>query len=197
MNKTLLAIIGGAVVIVVGFVGYKAMSLKSEAAKWSGPMREIAEEEIVHEGTTTKSRFVTVIDAPIARVEALVWDVENLSHTVSNFKVSRLIEGDANKKKMEIAIQALTLPTLSYEMEFVIDRDAHRVTFKTVKSQAQDIDGEYQLQPSPDGSKTRMEYKTVARDKVAVPFPQSVLDGAARETFVNTVRAIQKMVKPS
>lgn len=197
MNKTLLAMIGGAVVVVVGFVGYKAMRLKSEAAKWSGPQREIAEEAIVHDGSVTTSRFVTIIDAPIARVEAIVWNVEGLQQMVPNFKLSKLLESEPNRKKVEIAIQALTLPTLFYEMEFVIDRDAHRVTFKTVKSQAQDIEGEYQLQASPDGSKTRLEYKTVARDKVAVPFPQSVLDGAARETFVNTARAIQKMVKPS
>ena len=40
MNK---AVIGGvaAVVVVGGFIGYKALSLRSEAAKWSGPMKEI------------------------------------------------------------------------------------------------------------------------------------------------------------
>lgn len=194
MNK---AVIGGIAVVAVvgGFIGYEALSLRSESAKWSGPMKEIAEETITHENSVTKSRFVSIIDAPIDKVQTVMWDVENLQTMVSNFKLSKLIEAKGNTKLMEINIQALTLPTLAYTMEFTLYPAEHRVTFKTVKSQAQDIQGEYQLEPSPDGTKTRLVYLTTAKDKVAVPFPQSVLDSAGRETFVNTVRGLQKVVK--
>src|SRR5512140_598523 len=185
MNK---AVIGGIAVVAVvgGFIGYKALSLRSESAKWSGPMKEIAEETITHDGSVTKSRFVSIIDAPLDKVQAVMWDVENLQTMVPNFKLSKLIEAKGNTKLLEVNIQALTLPTLAYTMEFTLFPAEHRVTFKTIKSQAQDIEGEYQLEASPDGSKTRLVYITTAKDKVAVPFPQSVLDSAGRETFVNT-----------
>jgi len=194
MNK---AVIGGIAVVAIvgGFIGYKVLSLRSEAAKWSGPMEEVAEESITHDGPVTTSRFVSIIDAPLAKVQTIMWDVENLQNTVPNFKLSKLIEAKGNTKLMEINIQALTLPTLAYTMEFTLHPETHSVTFKTIKSQAQDIEGEYQLEPSPDGAKTRLIYVTRSKDKVAVPFPQSVLDSAGRETFVNTVRGIQKTVK--
>jgi len=197
MNK---AVMGGiaAVAVVGGFIGYKVLSLQSEAAKWSGPMKEVAEESIVHESNVTTSRFVSIIDAPIDKVQTVMWDVENLQNiepTKQNFKLSKLLEAKDNTKLLEINIQALTLPTLAYTMEFTLHPAEHRVTFKTIKSQAQDIEGQYQLEPSPDGTKTRLIYSTTARDKVAVPFPQSVLDSAGREAFVNTVRGLQKVVK--
>ena len=194
MNK---AVIGGvaAVAVVGGFIGYKVLSLRSEAARWSGPMKEIAEESITHEGSVTKARFVSIIDAPIDRVQKAMWDVENLQNMVPSFKLSKLVEAKGDTKLVEINIQALTLPTFAYTMEFTLHPAEHRVTFKTIKSQAQDIEGEYQLTPSPDGTKTQLIYLTTSKDKVAVPFPQSVLDGAGREVFVNTVRGLQKVVK--
>jgi len=195
MNKSVLAGIGAVAALAVAFVGYKAWSVRSEAAKWSGPMKEIVEEKIEHDQTVTKSRFVSIIDAPVDKVLAIMWNVENLQQMVPNFKLSRLIEANGNTKRLEISIQALTLPTLNYEMEFTLHPQEHMVTFKTLKSQAQDIEGEYKLEGSPDGTKTRLEYTTVAKDKIAVPFPQSVLDSAGRETYVNTVRGIEKVLK--
>jgi len=194
MNK---AVMGGiaAVAVIGGFIGYEVLSLRAEAAKWSGPMKEVAEESIVHENSVTTSRFVSIIDAPIDKVQKVMWDVENLQNMTPNFKLSKLIEAKDNTKLLEINIQALNLPTLAYTMEFTLHPEEHRVTFKTIKSQAQDIQGEFQLEPSPDGAKTRLIYSTTAKDKVAVPFPQSVLDSAGRETFVNTVRGLEKVVK--
>jgi len=87
------------------------------------------------------------------------------------------------------------LPLQNYTMEFTLHPEEHRVTFKTIKSQAQDIEGEYKLAESPDGKRTQLTYTSTSKDKIAVPFPKSVLDSANRETYVNTVRGIQKFVK--
>jgi hypothetical protein len=195
MKKSVLLAVGAVVAVVLVAIGVYQFRLRSEAAKWSGPMKEIVEEQIVRDNAVTRSRFVSIIDAPIEKVQQVVWQVENLQQMVPNFKISKLIDSSGNKKRLEIGIQALTLPLLSYEMEFTNFPAEHKVTFKTLKSQAQDIDGQYQLEPSPDGTKTRITYTTVATDKIAVPFPQSVLDSAGRETFVNTMRGIQKVVK--
>ncbi len=183
-----------AATLIVVAVVYQ-VRLRWEAAKWSGPVREIQEEKIEHEDGVTRSRFVAILPAPVDRVEEVVWQVERLQEVVPNFKISRLLEAQGARKRLEIGIQALNLPLLRYEMEFTRHPGEHRVTFRTIKSQAQEIEGEYRLEPSPDGTKTRVIYSTVAREKVALPFPRSVLDSAGRETFVNTVRGIEKLLQ--
>ncbi len=196
MNKK--AVIGGVVAVVVvvgGFLAYKVISIRSEAAKWAGPMKEIVEEQVTHDDKITRARYVSLIDAPVDKVQKAIWDVENSSQMVENIKMAKLLEGKGNTKLVEINLQALTLPLQNFTMEWTLYPDQHRITFKTVKSQAQDIEGEYKLEASPDGQRTRLVYTTVSKDKIAVPFPQSVLDSANRETYVNTVRGIEKTVK--
>jgi len=192
MNKKL--IIGGIVVVVIAIAAYKVLSLRAEAAKWSGPMKEITEENVTHDNNVTTTRFVSLIGAPVDKVQQAIWDVENSQNMVENIKLSKLLESKDNTKLMEINLQALNLPLQSFTMMWTLYADQHRITFKTVKSQAQDIDGEYQLEPSPDGAKTRLVYTSTSRDKIAVPFPQSVLESANRETYVNTVRGIEKQI---
>jgi hypothetical protein len=80
-------------------------------------------------------------------------------------------------------------------MQFTLDADKHLITFKTVESQAQDIEGEYQLEGSEDGKRTRVNYVAKTRDKIALPFPQSVVDSANREIFVNTMRGVKKGIQ--
>ena len=193
MNKKL--IIGGIVAVVVAIVAYKVLSLRAQAAKWAGPMKEITEENVTHDNNVTTTRFVSLIGAPVDQVQRAIWDVENSQNMVENIKLSKLLEAKDNTKLMEINLQALNLPLQSFTMMWTLYADQHRITFKTVKSQAQDIDGEYQLEPSPDGTKTRLVYTSTSRDKIAVPFPQSVLESANRETYVNTVRGIEKQIK--
>jgi len=195
MNKNIIAGIAAVAVLVVAFVGYKALRLRSEVAKWSGPMQEIAEEKIEHDGGVTHTRFASVIDAPVATVQKLVWDVENSQQMVENIKLSKLLDSKGNTKLVEMNLLALNLPLQAYTMEFTLHPEEHRITFKTVKSQAQDIEGEYDFEASPDGKKTRLTWISTSKDKIAVPFPQSVLEGAERETYVNTIRGIQKAVK--
>jgi len=192
MNKKL--IIGGIVVVVIAIAAYKVLSLRAEAAKWSGPMKEITEENVTHDNNVTTTRFVSLIGAPVDKVQQAIWDVENSQNMVENIKLSKLLESKDNTKLMEINLQALNLPLQSFTMMWTLYADQYRITFKTVKSQAQDIDGEYQLEPSPDGAKTRLVYTSTSRDKIAVPFPQSVLESANRETYVNTVRGIEKQI---
>jgi uncharacterized membrane protein len=195
MNKKVLGGIGVVAGLVIGLLVYKAMSLRSEAAKWSGPMKEIVEEEVKHDGTVTRARYVSMIDAPVDAVQKAIWDVEGSPKMVENIKMAKILEDKGNVRIVEINLQALTLPLQNFTMEWTLHPEDHRVTFKTIKSQAQDIEAEYKLEPSPDGKRTRLTYTTTSKDKIAVPFPQSVLDSANRETYVNTVRGIQKSVK--
>lgn len=195
MNKKIVGAIAVVVLGVVAFAVYKVISVRSEAAKWAGPMKEIVDEKVTHEDNVTRTQFVSLIGGPVAAVQKAIWDVENSQQTVENIKMSKLLESKDNTKLVEINLQSLNLPLQNLTMEWTLYPDEHRITFKTVKSQAQDIQGEYKLESSPDGTRTRLTYTTVSKDKIAVPFPQSVLDSANRETYVNTVRGIEKSLK--
>ena len=196
MNKKIVGVIAVVVVLgVVAFAAYKVISVRGEAAKWAGPMKEIVDEKVTHEDSVTRTQFVSLIGGPIAAVQKALWDVENSQKTVENIKMSKLIEAKDNTKVVEINLQSLNLPLQNLTMQWTLYPDEHRITFKTVRSQAQEIEGEYKLESSPDGTRTRLTYTSVSKDKIAVPFPQSVLDSANRETYVNTVRGIEKSLK--
>jgi hypothetical protein len=126
-----------------------------------------------------------------------LWQVENGAEMVENINRSELISSEGNTKVVQLDLRALSLPLQRITMKFTLDPQAHRISFDTVESQTQLLTGSYQLEASPDGKRTRIVYDTQARQKRALPFPQSVLDSANRETFVNTIRGAKKSVAES
>jgi ribosome-associated toxin RatA of RatAB toxin-antitoxin module len=193
MSKNIVYGIVAVVVVVGGFVAFKAIQLQREAAKWEN-VKEIVEESFERSDDLSKTRFVAVVAAPVDKVREALWDVEDSAQMVENIKHSKMVKQEANKKQVEIHLQALNLPLQQYVMEFTLHADENRITFVTVESSLQHLEGSYQLEPSPDGTKTRVEYHSTAKDKVRVPFPSSVLESANKETFVNTIRGVNKAV---
>ena len=175
-------------------VGWYVFHLQRQAAKWKNA-KEIVEESFNKDSGVATARYVGVIDGPIDKVQDAVWDVEHVSQMVQNFKKSELMKQEGNSKTVLMQLQALNLPLQQYTMEFTLDAAKHQVTFKTMQSQAADLEGSYKLEASPDGQKTRMIYEVKSTDKIAVPFPASVIESANREVFVNTVRGVEKAVK--
>ncbi len=194
-SKTIIGIVAAVVVVIVGFLGYQYLRVRAEAAKWSGPIKEIVEESSKKDGDVTVTHFVSVIDAQLAKVQNALWSVERSQDMVENIRMSKLVKEDTNSKTVEMHLQALNLPLQYFTMQWTLDPAAHRILFKTTESQLQDIEGYYQLESSPDGSKTRITYESKGRDKVALPFPQSVVDSANRELFVNTMRGAKKFAQ--
>lgn len=193
MNKKVLIGLVGAVVVVAGLY---ALKVQRDAAKWRSAEEFVkGEDKFVKDGNVTTIRFVSVMDGALDRVQAALWNVENSAGTVANVKLSKLIKQEGNTKTLEMHLQASNLPLQRYTMQFTLHPKEHRIAFKTTESQFQDMEGSYQLEASPDGKRTRITYNSTARDKVAVPFPTSVLESANRETFVNTVRGVKKQLQ--
>jgi ribosome-associated toxin RatA of RatAB toxin-antitoxin module len=184
--------IGGLIVLVIVLaVGWYAFQLQQQTAKWKNA-KEIVEESFVKDGGIATIHYVGVINAPIDKVQDAVWSVERVSQMIENFKKSDLIKQEGNSKTVLMQLQALNLPLQQYTMQFTLDAPKHQVSFKTIQAQAADLDGVYKLEPSPDGTKTRITYDVKSTDKIAVPFPAAVIESANREVFVNTVRGIEK-----
>jgi len=149
----------------------------------------------VRDGIVTRAHFLSIIDGSVKQVQAAVWRVEDSAKVVENVTLSDLVKQSGNTKTLKMRLKALNLPLQHYTMEFTLHPAEHRITFKTIESQAQDISGSYQFEASPDGKRTRLVYDSEAKDKIHVPFPQSVIEGATRETFVNTVRGVVKTLR--
>lgn len=190
-------IIGALVVLaVVAAGGLYWYRLQQQAALWKNA-KEIVEESFNKDGAVANVRYVGIIDAPIDKVQDAVWAVEKSSEMVANIKKSELLKSEGDQKTVLMQLQALNLPLQQYTMQFTLDPAAHRVTFKTLQAQAADLEGAYVLQSSPDGKRTKLIYEAKSTDKIAVPFPSSVIESANRETFVNTIRGINKVVGAS
>jgi hypothetical protein len=170
--------------------------LQRETAKWQ-EVKEIDNEASFYEkdGGSSKMRFVSVIDAPLDKVEPALWQLERSAEIVENISRSKLVKEEGNVKVLEMHVQPLNLPLQYYTMEFTRIPSEHRVEFKTVDSNTQDITGSYQLEASPDGTRTQLIYDAAGTDKVAIPVPESVIESASRQTFVNTVRGITKVAQ--
>jgi len=187
--------IGGLIVLVIVLaVGWWAFQLQQQTAKWKDA-KEIVEESFNKDGAVATIRYVGVVEGPIDKVQDAVWGVERSSQMIDNIKKSELIKQEGNSKTVLMQLQALNLPLQQYTMEFTLDPAKHQVNFKTLQAQAADLEGAYKLEASPDGTRTRITYEAKSTDKIAVPFPAAVIESANRETFVNTVRGVEKALK--
>lgn len=184
-----LALIALAVAPVAGAVALTTSRLHAQAADWAAAQRR--EPEIIFDGDVTRGRFVTIIDATPARVEGLLWDTERLQHMVPAIQTSKLIEADDNRKQMQIALQVAEGLIVEWQVNFEIDRDARRITFMRRDPSSPQFSGEYQLRASPDGSRTRLEYR------MAVGGQQAIEDASrstgAQQRFSHLVEALQAM----
>ena len=191
MNVKIIA--GVIVAVLLLAVGYYWIDMQRQAAKWK-TAKEIVEESFNKDGGTATIRYVSVVDGPIDKVQDAVWAVERSSQMVANIKKSDLVKQEGNTKTVLMQLQALNLPLQQYVMEFTLDPANHKVNFKTTQAQAADLVGSYELKASPDGKRTEITYEAKSTDKIAVPFPASVIESANRETFVNTIRGVAKAV---
>lgn len=196
MNKNVIIGIVVAVVLVVGgIVGYKALELKKAADIANAPAGEIVKQEFKRDGAVTKMHFEGMLDAPVERAEKALWNLEESAGKIETVLLSRLVSSEGNVKVLDMQVKVLNLPPNAATMKFTLDSAQHRVAFETVKSAAQDVKGFYALVASPDGKRTRVIYEATATDKIAVPLPASVLEGAAREMFVHMMRGMKRMVQ--
>jgi hypothetical protein len=81
-----------------------------------------------------------------------------------------------------------------FKMRLTFDDANKTVTLETLQSTLADIEGSYQIEPSPDGTKTLYIYKATQTDKIALPISTDVQRSALKESFVNQVKAIKKQI---
>jgi len=186
-------VIAAATISVATVTAFKTWDMHRRLAAWTA--RQVREPAVELDGDITRSRFVEIIDAPVGRVEALVWDVENLQHTVPVFKTSTLIDRDELRKRMKIILQPEAQAPSEWHVEFHLDRDTHRVTFANDDQETPRFAGEYDMRASPDGSRTRLEYSTVIRGQGSLP--DRVRMAAEHERFGQIIESLRRIAAAS
>jgi hypothetical protein len=163
------------------------------ATKWEGPVEEIVFEKLDKDGKVFDVELHSRIDAPIDQVWAAMKSPEKLAENSDQYKKSDLISEEGNKKVLDLHVLALD-NLQQFKVELTFDDATKRTTLKTLESTLADIQGTYELEPSPDGQKTLYIYKAKQTDKVALPISVDVQRSALKESFVNQVRAIKKQI---
>jgi len=197
MRKSKVAVLALAVVCAMGTTGCDMIAgyfrAQRAATKWEGPVEEIVFEKLDKDGKVFDIELHSRIDAPADAVWVAMKQPEKLSQNSDQYKKSELISETPNSKQLELNVLALD-NLQQFKVELTFDDAAKKITLKTLESTLADIQGTYELVPSPDGQKTLYIYKAKQTDKVALPISVDVQRSAIKESFVNQVRAIKKQI---
>ena len=197
MRKSKVAVLALAVVCAVGTAGCDMIAgyfrAQRAATKWEGPVEEIVFEKLDKDGKVFDIELHSRVDAPADAVWAAMKQPEKLAENSDQYKKSTLLSETPNSKQLELHVLALD-NLQQFKVELTFDDAAKKITLKTLESTLADIQGTYELVPSPDGAKTLYIYKAKQTDKVALPISVDVQRSAIKESFVNQVRAIKKQI---
>ena len=183
----LLALIGVGLV----FLGWRYYQLREAAQVWEGPVAEILSEKLEKQADTMTIEFTSRIDAPPATVFRAFTEPERSAEFSNIVRYAKLRQSEGNRKVVEFEMVILGQPQ-QFTLEFTFLLEENRVVVKTVENQFSDLNGEYRLTPSPDGTKTLLTYSGTAQDKAKLPIPLALQKSALRETFVSTIQALKK-----
>jgi hypothetical protein len=197
MRKSKVAVLALVAVSVVGTAGCDMIAgyfrAQRAATKWEGPVEEIVFEKLDKDGKVFDIELHSRVDAPADAVWAAMKQPEKLAENSEQYKKSALLSETGNTKQLELHVLALD-NLQQFKVELTFDDAAKKITLKTLESTLADIQGTYELVPSPDGLKTLYIYKAKQTDKVALPISVDVQRSAIKESFVNQVRAIKKQI---
>jgi uncharacterized protein YndB with AHSA1/START domain len=166
---------------------------KRAAVKWEGEVPEITFSKLDKDGKVFDIELHSRIDAPVDKVWEAVKQPEKLADYSEQYKLSKLLAEADNTKDLELHVLALD-NLQQFKVRLTFDDASHRVTVKTLESTLADIDGTYELEASPDGTKTLYVYRAKQTDKVALPVSTDVQRSAIKESFVSQINAIKKQL---
>ena len=190
--KTALAVLAAVVALAAGYVGWRFWEARQLAARYA-EADEIAAETIERDGNRWTIHHESVLPEPADRVWLALQQPERSHEFIEAFRKSDLKRAEGDVKVVEFQVQVLNLPLQTFTAELTFDHAAHEMNVKTL-SGPQDVSATYRVQEvAPE--RTLLVYDADAVQKLQVPLPFSVQQGAIRELFVNQVRAIVKGIE--
>jgi len=147
-------------------------------------------EETLKDGSV-RMDFVSLVNAPADPLFLAFSDVEHHAEFVKGVTESRLVSSSGNTKVIDITNDVLGRPNRA-TIEWTIEPQKRRLAFKTIEAQFTDNSAEYMIEPSPDGTRSRVTTIYYLRDKCGHPFPLYTLRTAIRDGYVAAVESVKR-----
>ena len=145
-------------------------------------------------GDTFTVRLTKTIDEPVDKVWKSFETPEQLEKYAEQYQQTKLVKSEGNTKVVDYRVLALG-QVQAFTMELTMEPSQKTVKLHTLESSLADINGEYELKPTPDGKGTIITYKATQKDKINIPAPVSVQKTAIKESFDNLVAGIKKGIQ--
>jgi len=167
----------------------------SQQFDWAQGENLLLEREVKEQPDgSVEMRFVSLINAPGDELYKAFIDVEHhheFIEGVTDVKVVSSVGGV--KKVVDVTNRVLGRPNLA-RVEWTIDRDSKRVSFRTLQADFTDNSAEYQIETSPDGKRSKITTIYHLRDKGGHPFPLHALKQGVVDGYLAAVRSIKRRV---
>jgi hypothetical protein len=191
--KAILGVVAALVLLVAVYFGWTYYRIQQAA---SGPAAEIASESISRTGDTWHVSFVSRFDAPVDRVfEAFTHPERAHEMAPDNVLKSEIIKQEGNIKVVDVVGKLDILPpgfkVQNLRTEYTVYPEEKRITTRSIEFKLADIQSEYRFEPSPDGKTTVLRFSQTSKDKAPM-IVESLQRGALRETYLTTVRAVNR-----
>jgi hypothetical protein len=140
---------------------------------------------------SVRMEFVSLVNAPVDPLFLAFSQVEHHDEFVTGVSESKLVSSSGNKKVIDITNQVLGRPNRA-TIEWTIEPQKRKLSFKTLEAQFTDNSAEYTIEPSPDGTRSRITTIYFLRDKGGHPFPLHSLRMAIRDGYVAAVASVKR-----
>ena len=160
---------------------------------WAQGENFLLEKEI-HEKPdgSVEMRFVSLVNAPGDELYKTFIDVEHHDQFIEGVTESKLVSSvGGTKKVVDVTNKVIGRPNRA-RVEWTIDREDKRISFRTLEAEFTDNSAEYQVETSPDGKRALITAVYHQRDKGGHPFPIHVLRQGVIDGYVSAVRSIKR-----
>jgi hypothetical protein len=151
----------------------------------------LSQTETTLDDGSVRMEFESLIDAPADPLFLAFSDVEHHAEFVTGVSESKLVSSSGNTKVIDITNEVLGRPNRA-RIEWTIEPQKRKLSFKTIEAQYTDNSAEYVMEPSPDGTRTRVKTIYYLRDKGGHPFPLYTLRAAIRDGYVAAVSSVKR-----
>jgi hypothetical protein len=138
--------------------------------------------------------FVSLVNAPGDEIYKTFIDVDHHDQFIEGVTESKLVSNVGGTTRIvDVTNKVIGRPNQA-RIEWTIDREHKRISFRTLEAKFTDNAAEYQVQTSPDGNRALVTAEYHLRDKGGHPFPLQVLRQSVIDGYVGAIRSIKRKV---
>src|SRR5262245_19582359 len=160
---------------------------------WGGPENFILREKSTKRDDGVQLEYWSLVAAPAQAVYDALADVEHYPDFIPGVDRVQLLTANGNSKTVQIAQRVISRQD-NAKVEWTFHPDQRRVEFKTLSSNIAYNDGSYQVEPSPDGTRSLVHSTFLVREGqgMAQAVPIGVLATGTRDAFLAAAQGVKK-----